>query len=446
LSRFAADASFALFFYLLGIIFLLKFRDWNWIWAFVFFVLGFFSYNGAKVMLLPIVAVCSAYKLINSQKMSLKKSRTEVIFMIFIILFLVGFGLINKFLPSSIVSDRLSEVVFFNKSVLSNNVGLFRNQSITTPVNPLFVNKITESFRIFIYNYFYALSPNVLFLTGDPRVIYSFYYHGLFYLFDLPLIIVGIIALWKNRRKLFYLILSLIAISPIPTAISTVDQSIVNRSFLLLPLLIMILSYGMFAVYEFIRRRNYRNIYLAGVTAILFIGFINFLFLYFIRLPVLAQENYATSQRVLSKFINVSDLKTTYKTMVIGQEPREYYLHILFYTPNETQTTLLKNNTVSSTSHSFKIQNILFTRDCPSNFSKDMTYIIESAYKCSVFNKQNTSYHIIDQKDAGGLFNIYNSTTCSGVALTGWNNTHKFSDYAIEEMSKENFCKRWISL
>lgn len=446
LSRFAADASFALFFYLLGIIFLLKFRNWKMYLSLVFFTLGFFSYNGAKIILFPIIIICLVYRLMMGHNFNLKKSRPEIIFLLFTTVFLITFFLINKSLPTSIVSDRMREIVFFDKEGISKNVNLFRNQQIISPLSNLFVNKFTEIMRIFIYNYFYVFSPVALFLTGDPRVIYSFYYSGLFYVFDLPLIIAGFIFLWQKNRKLFLFLLSLVIISPIPTAISRNDQSIVNRSFLLLPLLIMVLSYGIYSIYQNLDKKYFKNLFVVCLGICMVLGFMNFMFLYFFRLPVLAQENYATSQRVLAKLIVSEEIGKNHKTVVIGQQPRDNYLHTVFYAPNDLQAQLLKGNTVSSTSHNYSIHNVLFTRDCPTNFSKDSTYIIESAYKCDVFKKQKTSNHIIDQKDAGPIFDIYNSIFCQGIALTGWNNTHKLSDYAIEGMDHKTFCERWISI
>jgi hypothetical protein len=445
-SRFAVEGAFTLFFFLLGITLFIRLDGWKLAFPLAFLILGFFTYHGAKFILLPVALILVAYKMIKTHDFTLKKAVPYISFLLITTLAIILFAVINSLFSTSIVADRTKDIVFLNNDLLSENVNSFRKQSINTPINGLFINKATESIRIFADNYLSAFAPQTLFLNGDPRIIYAFYYHGLFYLLDLPLIIVGFVALWSKKRSLFLtLIAPLILIAPIATAVSTVGKSVANRSFLLLPLLIMVSSYGLYSVYTYLPKKSYKNIFIILISVGLIISYANFMFLYLARLPVLAQENYSTSQRVLAKFLNTQDFVKNQKVIVISSEPRQNYTQTIFYSAPDKQNRLLKNTAIEISAANYQIDNIVFTRNCPTTLSKNIIYILKNEYKCDAFIGEKAQYSIVDQKDAGPIYNIYNSSACTGVELTGWNNYHNFSDYAIEAMDKKTFCQRWIT-
>jgi hypothetical protein len=445
-SRFAVEGAFTLFFFLIGITLFIRLNGWKLIFPFLFFILGFFSYHGAKFTLVPVVLILTAYKIIRKQDFTLKKLLPNSYFLLAIAASLILFTVVNSLFSGSNTADRTKEIIFLNNDLLTGNVNEFRNKSIDSPLNGFFINKVTESIRLFTQNYLSAFSPNTLFLNGDPRIIYAFYYHGLFYLLDILFLIAGFLVLWSRKRPLLLTFFGpLILIAPITTGVSIVGQSVANRSFLLLPLLIMVSSYGIYSIYTYLPKKSYKNIFIILISVGLIISYANFMFLYLVRLPVLAQENYFTSQRVLAKFLNTQDFVKSQKVIVISSEPRQNYVQTIFYSTPDKQNRLLKNTAVEIWAANYQIDNIVFTRNCPTTLSKNIMYILKSEYKCDAFIREKVQYSIVDQKDAGPIYNIYNSSACTGVELTGWNNYHNFSDYAIEAMDKKTFCQRWIA-
>jgi len=116
-------------------------------------------------------------------------------------------------------SKRISELATpFNQEIINQSLQE-RNQSFISPFRYIFSNKYIVFANNFINKYIGNFDPNILFLKGDQTYLVSLWHHGYFYLIDFIFIIFGIIGLYKHKLNLFYFILGLIALSPIPEAI-----------------------------------------------------------------------------------------------------------------------------------------------------------------------------------------------------------------------------------
>lgn|GEM_PF-1926157 len=446
LSHFAVDPSFALFFYLAGIVLLIRGKKYDLYLSFLAFILGFFSYTGAKLIMLPIILVCLGYRITPYK--NIKAIRKELIFLGATVGFYIVFFLISKLVPNTIVENRLSEIIFFNQDLLAKNVNLFRTQAIASPYSAIFINKTTEGIRLFMLNYFNAFSPESLFMAGDPTSILSYYFHGLFYWIDVPLLFIGSIFMIRKQQKIFLLLLTFILISPLATAASTHGEAIVTRSFLMLPILILISSYGFFSLSTLLKTKLYRIAILTILTSIVFISYTNFLYLYFFRLPLIAQENFMTSERVLAKYLHLETQTTKKNIIVVTSEPREQYLSSIFYSTDLQQSQLLKQNKNAFLQGKYAINTITYIGTCPKVPSPNTIYITRSiSPSCTTPSVNKTNMYVIaNQSDSGKLFQIANSSLCNDVPLATWKSNHSFSDYSIETMDRKTFCQRWITL
>ena len=219
LFRWCADAPLALLFYLAGITLLIKSKNWTLFFvSFGLFVLGFFSYQGAKPILLPLILIIIWFKKIN-------KFQSIAYFFIFLIFFL-GYFIIDSTLPGSFSSGRLNEIFLLNKPYLSSVVDEQRKTSIQSRLNLIYSNKFTVSANTFVRKYLTSFSTEVLFMSGDPRATYKFGEYGLLNYYNLLLIPLGFIYLFYSFRKAFFLLIGLMLVAPIPTAINLVETSV----------------------------------------------------------------------------------------------------------------------------------------------------------------------------------------------------------------------------
>lgn len=243
------------------------------------------------------------------------------------------------FFQESINKSRCHEILFLNKELISTVVDNSRKASLEYPLRVLFLNKFTVSLKIFFQKYLTAFSPEVLFISGDTRGTYRFGQHGLFFLIDFIFIFIGLIYLFVKEKKKTLFWLLLIIISPLSTAVNTVETSMINRSFLLLPLLIVLSGFGVLFIYKFLKKKIGDFFSVFFLILIFLFSFTNFLYFYFFQFPIIGQENYFFSQRLVGNYIARNNDR---KIVVIDSEPRLIFLEAVFYT-NENQNAILRD-------------------------------------------------------------------------------------------------------
>jgi len=344
----------------------------------------------------------------------------------------------GKLLPGSIFENRSEEVVFFNADYLSKGVDDLRKDSIQSPVNSLFLNKATVGLTYAGQNYFTAFSPIILFFTGE--VLRN---HGLFFLIDIPLMILGVLFLYSHHRKIFLYLMGIVAIAPLATAVSLNGQTLLNRSFLLLPMFLIFISFGLMQGFQYASRYVHRSIIFIMLFGVYMVSYANFIFIYFLQIPIHEHSFYQTSTRVLANYIHFEKDKST-SIEVISKEPRQIFLETLLFSPNAIQEQLLKKGETLVSKDKYSIDTVSFVSDCPKTISKSTVYLVEKD-RVDCMKGMSEDFIIINQLDAGVEYYIVNGKTCIGQNLTRWRNPHLFSDYSIEKLSENIFCERWIA-
>lgn len=408
-SRMASDTPFALFFGLAGMWLFLKEKRRYLLLSFLLFTLSFLSYHGAKTVI-PLIVVVSAYFKYKKQKMDLKSAITYVV--IFILLSVGYLVTVNLLLKSTNIS-RQSEIVFFNKQLLEDEVNRNRALTVENKLTPVFENKLVSSINIFLRNYLASFSPEVLFTSGDERGTYRFGKYGLLHKLDILLLILGLVFIIKSKKP-GWIIIMIGLIAPVTTGMSTVGVSVINRSFMLLPILTIIIACGIYKLGKW--------------SVILLVPFwIYFLFFYFMRWPKVNQEAYFLSERIAANYIHKNIDNTN---MFISNDPRSMYLEAYFYASSKEKLDVDK----------LTINGAVFTSTCPKIFDKYTTYITTNSGRC--FDKYD-KISIAEEEFGGPLINIYNDKLCSDIKLSPWV-TRRVDDYAIESMMDSDFCQKWI--
>lgn len=98
-------------------------------------------------------------------------------------------------------------------------------------------------------NYLSHFSPDFLFFKGDANPRSQIPGHGELYLLDLPLLVLGMVAVIKSKKLLFYLPLALLFLAPIPASL-TKESPHALRSILAAPSLAMISALGVWFLME----------------------------------------------------------------------------------------------------------------------------------------------------------------------------------------------------
>jgi 4-amino-4-deoxy-L-arabinose transferase-like glycosyltransferase len=208
-SRTGYEATAGLFFFLLGTyLFLLLRKNKVYLLAAILsFIFSFYSYNSFRIIIPIWLVLLFVYKF---REIINKDNRL-----------ILGFSLV-LFLLSLVPVYRLYKF----------DAGGVRFAEV----------QITSG-RQFVTNYFSHFSPDFLILTGDSNPRSQIPGHGELYFLDIPLIILGLIAIVKSKKVLFYLPLAALLLAPIPAAL-TKESPHALRALLAAPSLAMISAFG----------------------------------------------------------------------------------------------------------------------------------------------------------------------------------------------------------
>lgn len=438
LSRHGMDGSFALLFYLIGTVFLLReYSKKNIITAFVFFILGCFSYHGAKLPLVPIVTVISLYKIVTEKKKG-KQLIPYAALIASLAVIVAAFVFGGRLLPGSILNQREHEFVFTNAEKFAPDVNITRTNSITSSIHNVMINKYIYAGQYFIGNYLKAFDSTLLFLKGEVLEI-----HGMFYIFDAVLLIAGFVALFHQKQKLFWLIAGLSAVAPISTATSLSGFSIINRAIYLLPMLVVFITYGLYVLYKEGKKYIPSRILFSAISLLYIAAFLYFHYVYYFILPIQINMHYQTNTRVLAKYISL-EKKVAPKIIIIASKPQVLFSGLVFYLAKEEQEQILKQKQTFGTNSEFTIGNVFITDKCIDSFNSEYTYIIDHD-KEPCYKKMPWGNFIVNQIDAAVDFTLVNDISCTQYPLTRWHAPHIRSDFKIESMNEQEFCTRWIA-
>ena len=219
-SRTGYEATAGLFFFLLGTyLFLLLDRNKFFILAATLsFILSFYSYNSFRIIIPIWMVFLFAYKF-----REFVKSRKYIVVLAFsLLLFLLSLIPVYRLYKYDAGGARFAEV------------------QITSEMD-------------FVKNYFSHFSPDFLFFKGDTNPRSQIPGHGQLYLFELPLILLGLIAIIKSKKILYFLPLATLIIAPIPAAL-TKESPHALRALLATPSFAMISALGVMYLRENIKK------------------------------------------------------------------------------------------------------------------------------------------------------------------------------------------------
>lgn len=391
------------------------------------FTLGltFLSYYGAKPLVLVLGIALPFWSYFSFHQLRLRNALTFWFVLTFLISFYFFFALR---IPDSTFSRRRGEVRLFDLSQYSRQVDEFRRMSIDSPMGYIFSNKPVLLIKSMAEKYFNFYSPDFLFFGGDPGANSRFGDHGLAYLADAPLFLLGLAAVFVSPLGL--LAAMMLLIGPVGTVINTSGVSDMYRGFLFLPGFLLIVSLGISFLY--------RRFYIWGLVILFFIyalGIINFWNFYFFRLQVTSSEASFFSERVLSNYL----LRTNTPVLVVAGQPLQVLQQLSIFSdilhPGPPAIILKRGP--------FKLGLIEIINSCPIQMP-NYPVVVQSSLSCP--DLEGTTHLVIqNQKDTGTLWKIYFDNLCHNGVGDYWRRFHLRSDYRLESLSLSQFCNRWIA-
>ncbi|HVZ58188.1 MAG TPA: glycosyltransferase family 39 protein [Patescibacteria group bacterium] len=432
IGRTGYEATYAMFFYLLGILVLLLVKRKKIILSLGIFLLGFYSYIATKLIFLPLIGILSYYCYSSNKK----DKKYYVSLSLIALLFVLGFGLLIQSNPHS----RLDEILTPFSQSINDSVNSARLMTISTPLTSLFINKLTFYLYVLTSKLLNAFSPSYLFLTGD--LFFSLFRQGLFYLVDSIFLFVGLIGLFQKKRREFYLLSSLSILSVVPQLLHVQEANFTPHLTLFIPFLLFIIAYGINEILNLTTKKfHVPQKFSIGVVALVYVLFVgNFCIIYFFQFPL--QSFFDFPVRVMSRYVGFAQASKR-SILIISAHRNDIVPEMLFYTnsPAKKIQTIIAQLSSSSP----LTMGSLHITDCggfPEKLDTQTTYIVDSV--CGIHTATSAAAFITHLNDGGEVFRIYQDQLCSVYPLKRYADHITLTQLNLDHLSLEEFCQTFI--
>lgn len=297
-SRAGFEVTELLFFYMIGIYFLLrglKTNEWLFLAA-IFLGLTPWIYSTAKLFLpLTLVAI-----LIIWWKQFKTIRKKYLLGSILILTLIVGPFTFNTIFGGG--TQRIEGISIFNDPMIIPKIGFERLNDIKTRdknvvdtnqaifIDKFFHNQPLSFLNIFLKNYFQVYSPEFLFIKGDINPRHSLGI-GEFYKVQIPFLLLGFFFLLTrvNDKKIKIFLVFWIFIGSVPSALTKDGGMHATRLILILPTLIILTSLGIYFTYQYLSKKL-RLGFVIFFSALLALNFIFYQHNYWVHYPWESQE------------------------------------------------------------------------------------------------------------------------------------------------------------
>ena len=363
LTRASSESSVAMFLVVLGFLFFIlavkKARTRLLVLALLSSVLSFFFYHSPRLFV-PLLTFTVALILQNQLR-----GRKLRLVLFAVPLFSLLTALLLIVLPGG-GGGRIGQVSIFShpevQLVLDEQIreeGVGANVFITR----FFHNKVVNHFYKLSENYLAYFSGSFLFFQGGLPLWYRIPSSGLFYLWQLPFLILGISFLIFEKDVFVKIPLLWTLIGPLPAAPTFDDVPNVQRSFFTVIGLIMILSFGIFRTTQFLKQRFLKKLYFSVLVVVGFYSFLAYSHQYYHHQKVHRPWYRDVGAKELIAVI--TDLKSRYTQIFLTKAEFDPYIFYLFY--NKIDSAYYQQFSSLRTTDSWGFENLNFmAKDCPS--------------------------------------------------------------------------------
>lgn len=334
ISRIAYEGTLALFFYTLGVLLFIHIKKNGHLYlilSLISFLIGFYSYSGYKLILLPIVITLAWFHYKNLSP------RQIIIISLSTLLIYASFWYLGK--AQNAFSYGSSPFFFGDLASVEKEVELERRESEAPELfKRLYHNKLTVLGKSFIGQYVYALSPQHLFTSQEGSGIFSIWFRGQLYYHEAILIFIGLLYMFIKFRRTWMFILMMLFISPLPAGLGPPPITYTIRSSFILPWLAIFIGSGIAVIFR--QKSRFKYLSTLGVLAIYIYYFGGYITQYYYDYARYGAKYYSYSDKSLSDFLTSN--KTSYQTLATYGVFETTFLNYSFY--NRVHPDLLQKN------------------------------------------------------------------------------------------------------
>jgi len=335
-SRMTHEAVLALFWVIVGTwLFLISLeREKKWYWlAAIFFSLSLYTYHAERVFT-PIFV----FGLVVIFRKELMRDRRDVVPAV-----ILGILLSLPFVKIMLGPEGQTRAthIFIDRDFLLN-FQLHKKGENLTFLEKVFDNNLLLIFNFWVKRYLNYFDFSFLFFKGIKLTLPEAPDSGVMYLFELPLLLMGIWQIFIKRKfltkKYYLLVIFWLLAGPLAASFSNNEQH-AARSLTTLPIPQFLVGVGMLFLIEEAVRLGKRKSFLIflGSAIIIFISFIYYIDLYYLHFPVHYSEfwDYGLKEAAQFAWEHQKDYKEivfdpafgTKGPYIIGTP----YLYVLFY-------------------------------------------------------------------------------------------------------------------
>lgn len=335
-SRATFEVSIALFFFLLGGLFLIRQEKRG---AFFFgtlcFIIALYTYNLTR-LLSPLLYVLFLWVYKDRVRHVSKNELVgTTIFSLFLLL-----PFLSTLLAGGGAASARGTFIFTSSSVQAPLLEL-RSYFLSLPPlwNKIFFNQMISSLWLYFNNVARYFSVEFFFLTGSAHGNHSIGNVGQFYLFELPLVLIGLFQILNIKKSQSYklmrphdfvyslssLILGWTSIT-ILTAALTREAPHATRSFFLLVPLVTFCAIGLLHVLSWLKSR--RIIILIGAAFVMY-NLVYYFSSYYLRFPIFYAKQWRAEDKELALFIK--SIEAQYDHIIVDKESGLVYPSLLFF-------------------------------------------------------------------------------------------------------------------
>ncbi len=492
-TRMGFDSLFSVAFYLLGVTIILYLNHWKKTLATIPLTLGFFQYQGHKVLLVPLMLLVAGWLIFlkrstvpigckdsvsETKKSPLKnsiKTNLPLLVLLFFSILLTIVYLVR--LPKLSSSIRISEYSLLSNPQIAQHVDHLRKLSINNTLNSLFFNKVTAAIFFLTDRYLKSFNPTTLFVKGNQAVdTFAVTQYGFFHLIDFVLLTLGLclLIIKKKLKPVVIFPIIMILIGAIPNAIRVGSSWLTFRgAFLIMGLILLIgiilgtcaeiaaqllitkVAHISYSAKEKAKVAIYCSFFICyGLLSL------SFFHLYFCHYPVSATTNNYFYERVLTSYIK---RQPENKFHVVADSPMMSFDMLGFYNSLYDQENFSQITEAHQTKN-YQINNVTYTGRCqfdevvkevdsstmeinqiePEKNSQATIIIDYRKEPCQLENvteySSSPEIEISSLVDSGTKFRIINDQLCHQFDLPRY--SHLTSNKLhVEKLSDQEFCQ-----
>jgi len=188
-------------------------------------------------------------------------------------------------------------------------------------------NRFTYNIQDFATYYFDNFSGQFLFVGGDSNLRYGQSNHGMFYMLDAPLILIGIIMLYAKNKKAWLLLIGWLLLAPLPT--SLVGRAYGLRSIAMLPVPQIFAAYAITQFYLWSKKAKWGMVAFSLFVVLYILSVSNWLLRYAYQYQSYGRYWYDSTMYEALQYAKQNEDK--YDQIIVTQSYGETSMYYAFY-------------------------------------------------------------------------------------------------------------------